>query len=223
MSSSSTLTPGNNHNAQRGRLLTPRGRKIGKKTAKIWGIFAAGVLTVLMAQNCGWNKNYDAPNQRPLTENPDYHNNGEQITLERVLAASNMFDAGDSSLVEDSFNNLYDQIDRTLDKKISLFSNQQNSHLNHGQSGKNSYHAYVGINEAGWSKEIVVSWHMPEPTAMQKAKGAVATHKVRFVLYPGQNTIQRYDHYSNWDETWPVSYSYDQLQTALREYEVLFR
>jgi len=102
---------------------------------------------VLVLQNCGRDKDYDAPNQRPVAENPGYHNNGEELTLERLLAASNMFNAGHDSLVGDSFINLYDQIDNTLDKRISLFSDEQNAHLNHGTNGKESYHAYVGINK----------------------------------------------------------------------------
>lgn len=102
---------------------------------------------MLVLQNCGRDKDYDAPNQRPVTENPGYHNNGEELTLERLLAASNMFNAGHDSLVGDSFINLYDQIDNTLDKRISLFSDEQNAHLNHGTNGKESYHAYVGINK----------------------------------------------------------------------------
>ena len=35
MSSTPTLTPGNNDNTRREPLLTPRGKKIGKKTAQI--------------------------------------------------------------------------------------------------------------------------------------------------------------------------------------------
>ncbi len=203
-------------------FLTARGKKTWGKTLKVGGIFAAGALAVLAFQNCGWNKNYDAPNQRPIAENPEYHNNGQEITLDRLLAASNMFNAGHNSLVGDSFNNLFDQIDNTLDKKISLFSDEQNAHLNHGTNGKESYHAYIGINEQGGAKEIYVSWHLPEPTDEQKKNGAVATHKVRFVYYPGQKSIQRFDQHSNWDETGPKSYSYDELQKALKDFGILF-
>ncbi len=215
------------HATWREGMLTSHGkatiRKNGIRVAKIGGIFGAWVLTVLALQNCGWNKNYDAPNQRPTTENPSYHNNGEEVTLARLLAASNMFNAGHDTLVGDSFNNLYDQIDNTLDKKIPLFSSEQNAHLHHGTSGKKSYHAYIGINKKWTAKEIYVSWHMPEPTEEQKKRGAVATHKVRFVSYPGQKSIQRFDQYANWDEQGPTPYSYDQLQKALQDFEVLFR
>lgn len=226
MSSSAPHWPqahGNDHDApKKERFLTPRGIKTGKKCLRVGGIFAAGALAVIALQNCGWNKNYDAPNQRPIPENPSYHNNGQEITLERLLAASNMFNAGHNSLVGDSFNNLYDQIDNTLDKKISLFSNEQNAHLNHGTNGKKSYHAYIGINKQWTAKEIYVAWHLPEPSDEQKKHGAVATHKVRFVYYPGQKSIQRFDQYSDGNEMGPKPYSYDELQKALKDFEVLF-
>lgn len=206
-------------------MLTEHGKRFVKKNwgriGLIWA-WALAAIAAIYGPSAFAPKNYDAPNQRPLTENPSYHNNGQEITLARLLAASNMFNSQHESLAWVSFNSLYDQISNTLDQKVSLFSSEKNAHLNHGTNGKESYHAYIGINKQWTAKEIYISWHLPEPTAEQKKKGAVATHRVRFVLYPGQKSIQRYDQFSNWDEQWPIPYSYDQLQEALKAYEVLF-
>jgi hypothetical protein len=221
----STATPSWEQNAWNNHdILTPHGKRKLKKHSKQVGLIWAGVLAAIGAiygpSACD-SKNYDAPNQQPPTENPAYHNNGQELTLSRLLAAANMFNAWHNSLASDSFNNLYDQIDRTLDKKISLFSEEQNAHLNRGTNGKDSYHAYVGINEKWKTKEIFVSWHMPEPTPAEKINGAVATHKVWFVYYPGQNSIQRTDYHSDGTISGPVANSYDDLIAALRSFEGL--
>ncbi len=78
--------------------------------------------------------------------------------MARLFAAAHMFEANNTPLVDDSFNNLYHQIDRTLDQNgweyVPFTSNAQNSHgipvasMNTSPNPAfDSYHCYIGINK----------------------------------------------------------------------------
>lgn len=139
-------------------ILTPHGKATIKKYSGRIGWLSAGVLgaiAVIYGPSACSPKKYDALNQQSMNS---YDNNAGEITMSRLFAAAHMFQATSTTLAEDGFNNLYNQIDRTLDQNnweyIPFTSNEQNSHgtpvssINTNPNPSfDSYHCYIGINK----------------------------------------------------------------------------
>ncbi len=213
-------------------FLTPRGKATLKKNGWRLGWVGVGVLGVLGAiygpQACQ-KKDYRALNQQGLES---YDNNAREITMSRLFASAHMFEANSTTLVEDSFSNLWEQIDRTLDKKNKFLwfeGKSQNSHGVPRNSGGvitnpsfDSYHCYIGINQEGSRKDIIISWHSPEPTAEQKRQWIVGTHKVVLSHFDGQNVVQRSDYYTDGRNTSPQSINFNSFTEFLKQLTGLY-
>lgn len=222
-----------NQHANDHAMLTPHGKQTMKKHGGRIGLVGAGVLVTVAAiygpSACS-PKNYDAINQQWLSA---YDNNSGEITMSRIFWAAHMFEATSTALAEDGFNNLYNQIDRTLDQNgweyIPFTKNAQNSHgtpvgsINTNPNPAfDSYHCYIGVNKKWDKKEIIVSWHNPEPTRSEKDKGFVWTHKVAWSHKKWQKVVQRVDYYSNGRVVGPQAYNFEQFIGELEKLKALY-